>query len=111
MLAGCDIDDEEEVEARVDAGAPSGSPQTLTFISSRTGDHAHSVRIRLTDITDPSPEGIRETTSVDEGHAHTLVLRREELDAIDEGRTVTKETTLDAGHTHTFTLSKASAIA
>lgn len=93
-----------ESETTVDPGVePQG---VLTFESSVTGAHSHTLAVPETDVQRPLERGVTLETSSEEGHTHFVDLTRFELEAINFGQSVTRETTEMNGHSHTFTFSR-----
>ena len=72
----------------------------LTWVSSVSSGHSHSVSIMEGDLGGGEP--IVATTSSTGGHTHTVELTAGESATIYDGGVVTKTTSVNGGHSHTF---------
>jgi hypothetical protein len=72
--------------------------------SSNVNAHTHEVCVPLADLTSPPAGGNTYTTTVEDGHIHTISLDAGQLGAINAGQTVGIRTSLDDNHVHDFTL-------
>ena len=98
------------------AGGPSGSCSiggcryagVLSFESSFSAGHTHSISIRTTEIDVPPVVGRTYQTTVSGGHSHTVVLSASELTALQQpGAIVTVSSSMTGGHTHLFSIQRA----
>ncbi|MGA9523982.1 MAG: hypothetical protein WBV82_21150 [Myxococcaceae bacterium] len=103
VLVGCAAGEEY---GNVDAGTDAGNSQALTFTSSVSNGHTHTVQIQSSELTSPPAGGFTRDTSITSGHLHTVELTEADLSSIEAGNTVTKTTSLVGGHTHMFTFTK-----
>src|SRR5262245_55528503 len=122
-ITGCDDDDDnipttpagtndagtgtDAGPGATDAGTDTGGATgTLTFTSSVSDGHTHQFSIAMTDLTQPSGNGIIGDTSVTEAHVHVVALSAAELSQINAGQTVSKDTSNADAHLHTFQFSR-----
>ncbi len=82
------------------------SSDSQTFTSSLDQGHTHSVTIQKTEVENPPSGGISRQTSNSGGHTHTLAMTQAELQSVKNGTTVNIVTSNSSGHTHTFAISK-----
>ncbi len=89
------------------SSSPGGGDQTaLTFTSSTDSGHSHTYQIMTSELSNPPTAGISKETSLVSGHTHVVAITQAELQAIQNGQTVTKTSTASSGHTHTFQFRK-----
>jgi hypothetical protein len=85
-------------------GGDSGSnPNFLRFTSSLDDGHTHTVDLAKADVSTPPDGGRTETTSLDQAHTHTVVLTDSDFAAINAGSSVTKTTSEDETPGHVHT--------
>jgi hypothetical protein len=85
-------------------GSDSGTdPNSIRFTSSLDDGHTHTVSLQVTEISSPPAGGVTKTTSFDQSHTHTVSLTGADLDSIQAGNTVTKTTSEDATPGHVHT--------
>jgi hypothetical protein len=68
--------------------------------------HTHTLCVLTTDLTSPPAAGVTYTTSVSAGHSHTVALTQAQLQTIESGGSVTVMTS-SPPTPHDFTISKA----
>lgn len=72
--------------------------------------HSHTVCVPNADIDDPPAAGSPYVTSVADGHQHDVLLTADELTTVANGGSVTVTTTVELGHTHDFSIHRGSTI-
>jgi hypothetical protein len=83
---------------------PVTAGRTAVWTSSAADGHTHTLSMEVSKILTPPEGGAIPETSVDHGHGHMVHLEKDDLDALRDGKTVTKQTAPARGHTHTFEL-------
>jgi hypothetical protein len=69
--------------------------------------HTHTLCTLATDLTSPPSGGVVYTTSFDDSHDHTVSLTQAQLQSINAGGTVVVTSSVaPTGHTHDFTIAK-----
>jgi hypothetical protein len=68
--------------------------------------HSHSVRILTSDLTNPPASGVVYTSSVSDGHTHTIALTQQQLTDINNGVSVPVVSSVTNAHTHGWTIQK-----
>jgi hypothetical protein len=91
------------VQASEDASACDG----VFEISTVDNNHDHSLCVPTTDLENPPTTGMTYTTSVNQGHEHTVTLTQAQLQTIDSGMSVTVTTNPPVAYPHNFTIQKA----
>ena len=71
--------------------------------------HTHTLCVPASDLSNPPASGATYSTSVTEGHQHTVTLIQAWLMAINQGHTVNITTSSVLGHTHDFAIEKVAA--
>lgn len=66
--------------------------------------HAHTLCVRAADLATPPAAGLQLTTGTTAGHAHAVTLTAAQLGAIASGQSVTVTTGVTNSHAHGFTL-------
>jgi len=81
----------------------------VSTCSGASGGHTHDFTLTNNDLATPPAAGVDGLTSPydDDQHTHTVALTQAELQAIQNGATVTKATGTTASHSHTFNFRKA----
>lgn len=102
---GCSSDD----GGRTTSTSPTLACDGIGSVSSETGGHRHEVCVRDSDLASPPSSGVTITTSVSDGHTHTLVLAQAQLQALAAGSAVTLSTRVAEDHTHSVSLQRAPA--
>ena len=72
--------------------------------SSVDDGHSHTVCVAASDLMSPPSGGTRYTTSSDSGHTHEIELSSSQLTEIAGGGDVTITTSIVQAHSHTFLL-------
>lgn len=98
VLGGCGKSSSDNTSA------PSTQGTTFTIVSSVVFDHAHTVTILFTDLTNPTSPGI--TYQSDGSHVHQITLTQQQLTDINNGGTITVTSTVVNNHTHDWTIKK-----
>jgi hypothetical protein len=88
------------IQASEDASACNG----VFEISTVTNNHDHSLCVPSTDLSNPPAGGATYTTSLNDGHTHTVTLSQQQLQTIQSGGSVT--VTTSAPFAHDFTIQK-----
>ena len=91
------------VQASDDASACDG----VFEISTVDNNHDHSLCVPTTDFTNPPTTGMTYTTSINQGHYHTVTLTQTQLQTINSGGAVTVTTNPPVAYPHNFTIQKA----
>jgi hypothetical protein len=87
------------------SSSPAGNNCSGIFETSTvTNGHTHTLCVPTTDLTTPPAAGVTYTTSTDAGHSHTVTLTQAQLQSIEGGTAVTVTTSSPAPHN--FTISK-----
>ncbi|HEX6765912.1 MAG TPA: hypothetical protein VF103_10555 [Polyangiaceae bacterium] len=68
--------------------------------------HSHTVCVASSDLMNPPTDGARFTTSNNSGHTHEIELSAEQLTELAGGGSVMVTATVVQGHSHTFMLEK-----
>jgi|SRR5690606_16964023 len=92
LLASCTADEADLAESQDD----------LVFRSTLVQGHDHTVLVDADFFALPPRDGVVLESSVDFGHAHAVVLTREELEIVDAGGRIMKESSTEDGHSHLF---------
>jgi len=79
--------------------------ETRTFTSTTVEGHAHTVTLKKSDIQARPAEGLTMNTSSSSGHTHTFRMTKAQLDSIIGSTPVTVTTSTDSGHSHDFAIS------
>jgi hypothetical protein len=74
-------------------------------LSTVTNNHEHSLCVLTTDLMNPPAAGVTYTTSLTDGHTHTVNLTQAQLQSIESGGSVT--VTTSSPYPHNFTIQKA----
>ena len=80
---------------------PTTTAEGLLFTSSVNNGHSHTVEIKFADVDDP-PEGGRTLSTSSTGHLHSVTLSQSDFVALEAGQTVVRNTSTNSGHLHTF---------
>lgn len=94
LLAGCGDEDEE---------TPTNE---LVFTTSIEAGHQHVVRLDRSLLETPPAEELVLRTSTEAGHNHAVRVTPAELRLLDDGGTVDKTTTINDGHSHTLVMQR-----
>jgi len=85
-------------------GSDNGSnPNAFQFTSSLDDGHTHTVELAKVDVSSPPVGGRVETTSNNNAHTHTVTLTEADFASINAGNTVTKTTSEDETPGHVHT--------
>src|SRR5262249_5737326 len=91
-----------------DDGEPGAPPAVVganaVYTSSINGDHAHTFALALASFT--TPADVHGATSVDDGHAHSVVISAADLASVQHGQTVIVTTGTSEAHTHVLSIVK-----
>lgn len=87
-------------------GGGGGGCDGLDATSSVAQGHTHTLCVPRTDLTSPPAGGMTYTTSGPDP-THTVTLTQAQLEAIESGQTVQVTTSVANGHTHDFVLQNA----
>jgi len=82
------------------------STDSKSFTSSVDQGHSHTVSLSKTEVQSPPAAGISRQTSSSSGHTHTFAMSQDQLSSVNSGGTVVITTSTDSGHSHTFTIQK-----
>ncbi|XXF79472.1 hypothetical protein P2318_06885 [Myxococcaceae bacterium GXIMD 01537] len=94
-LLGCADDDVDE------------TPDTeFIFTTSIEAGHQHTLRVPLSLAENPPSGEVTLRTSTEAGHNHSVRLTADDLNAIDDGFSVTKTTSVEDGHSHTLVMQR-----
>jgi hypothetical protein len=85
-------------------GGNGASCAGISETSTVTNGHTHTLCVLTSDLTNPPAAGVVYTTSFDAGHSHTVSLTQAQLQTIEGGTAVTVATSSPAPHN--FTISK-----
>lgn len=106
VLAGCSSDSSgAEPDAGSGSGSSGGTCEGIFSTSTVDDGHSHTVCVLTTDLTNPPAAGVTYTSS-SVGHTHHITLTMAQLASINGGDSVTVTSTSDAGHTHNWTIKK-----
>lgn len=68
--------------------------------------HVHTICVPLADLTNPPVSGVAVATSVEQDHFHTVDLTQQQLSQLAAGAVVSTTTTIANSHAHIFTLQR-----
>jgi hypothetical protein len=88
-------------DSSASASSCDGSFETSTV----TLAHTHTLCVPTTDLASAPSAGVTYTTSVSDGHDHTVMLTQAQLQSINGGQSVT--VTTSSPNPHNFTIAKA----
>jgi len=76
------------------------------FTSSIDQGHSHTVNISKSEIENPPAGGISRLTSSSDGHTHTFSMTQAELQSVTSGNTVEVSDSVVNSHSHTYQITK-----
>jgi hypothetical protein len=91
----------------VSGTTPSPTCDGAAETSSVSQGHTHTLCVTLAVLTSPPAAGATFLTSTVNGHLHRVTLTQGQLATIDQGGSVTVTSTSDAGHSHDFVVQTA----
>ena len=88
-----------------DEGEPTNTTD-FVFTTSIEAGHQHVVRLARTVLDTPPEGELELKTSTEAGHQHSVRVTSAELQTLRAGGAVNKTTTLNDGHSHTLTMQR-----
>jgi hypothetical protein len=82
------------------------NPDDRAFSSSIVEGHSHSVTVRRTDVETPPANGVNYTSTSNSGHTHTVTLTQAQLQDLKNGTAVSVTDSLSSGHSHQYQITK-----
>jgi hypothetical protein len=102
LIPACGSSSELDATTDIAGTTPGPTCDGAGETSTVSQGHTHTLCVALAVLTSPPAEGATFLTSTVSGHLHRVTLTEGQLATIDQGGSVTVTSTSDAGHSHDF---------